>query len=133
MFVSLIAPWSPIDRYIFLLQGIMIESVDEISQIQQTWEYVYIDSEKSDESIAANLKSISSQTSTIANYSTGSIEHESAQADLEQYTFKKELNIARKLLERTRSYVDWALGDVRLAQAVDTEGAKDSVMNKNIM
>ena len=117
-------PWTDTS---FLLQGIMIEGVDDISQVQETCKYVYVDSEKSDESIAANLKSLSSQASTIANYSSGSIEHESAQADLEQHTFKKELNIARKLHERTRSYVDQALEDVRLGQAVDTEGAKEIV------
>lgn len=117
-------PWTDTS---FLLQGIMIESVEDISQVQQTCKYVYIDSEKSDESIATNLKSLSSQASTIANYSSGSIEHESEQADLEQHTFKKELNIARKLHERTRSYVDQALEDVRLGQAVDTEGAKEIV------
>lgn len=117
-------PWTETS---FLLQGIMIEGIDDISQVQETCKYVYIDSEKSDESIAANLKSLSSQASTIANYSSGSIEHESAQADLEQHTFKKELNIARKLHERTRSYVDQALEDVRLGQAVDTEGAKEIV------
>lgn len=117
-------PWTDTS---FLLQGIMIEGVEDISQIQETCKYVYIDSEKSDESIAANLKSLSSQAPTIANYSSGSIEHESAQADLEQHTFKKELNIARKLHERTRSYVDQALEDVRLGQAVDTEGAKEIV------
>lgn len=117
-------PWTETS---FLLQGIMIEGIDDISQVQETCKYVYIDSEKSDESIAANLKSLSSQASTIANYLSGSIEHESAQADLEQHTFKKELNIARKLHERTRSYVDQALEDVRLGQAVDTEGAKEIV------
>ena len=117
-------PWTETS---FLLQGIMIEGIDDISQVQETCKYVYIDSEKSDESIAANLKSLSSQASTIANYLSGSIEHESAQANLEQHTFKKELNIARKLHERTRSYVDQALEDVRLGQAVDTEGAKEIV------
>ncbi|MDH5659609.1 MAG: HD-GYP domain-containing protein [Gammaproteobacteria bacterium] len=110
----------------FLLQGVLIENKEDISQFQSCCEYVYIDADKSHEDIYAHLRSLST---TIPNITTSnnSIEHESQQADLEQHTFQKELKVARKLHSRTRSYVDQALEDVRLGQAVDTEGAKEIV------
>lgn len=113
----------------FLLQGVLIENAEDISQFQSCCEYVYIDAEKSDEDIYAHLRSLLTLAPdiTTSNNSTGSIEHESEQADLEQHTFQKELKVARKLHSRTRSYVDQALEDVRLGQAVDTEGAKEIV------
>jgi putative nucleotidyltransferase with HDIG domain len=119
-------PWTETS---FLLQGILIESNDDISQVKQTCEYVYIDADKSDEDIYAHLRSLLtlSDDTITPNNSIGSIEHESEQADLEQHTFQKELKVARKLHSRTRSYVDQALEDVRLGQAVDTEGAKEIV------
>ena len=113
----------------FLLQGVLIENAEDISQFQSCCEYVYIDADKSDEDIYAHLRSLSTLIPdiTTSNNSIELIEHESEQADLEQHTFKKELKVARKLHSRTRSYVDQALDDVRLGQAVDTEGAKEIV------
>ena len=110
----------------FLLQGVLIENKEDISQFQSCCEYVYIDADKSHEDIYAHLRSLSTTIPDITT-SNNSIEHESQQADLEQHTFQKELKVARKLHSRTRSYVDQALEDVRLGQAVDTEGAKEIV------
>lgn len=151
-------PWTETS---FLLQGILIESPQDISQVQEFSRYVYIDSEKSHESVQANLKNLSSSTDNSQPFhphlqtiskteeeeqpfhphlktlseeeekeeekSTFSVSEASNAADLEQHNFKEELKIARKLHARTRTYIDRALDDVRLGQAVNTDEAKQLV------
>ena len=133
-------PWTETS---FLLQGVLIESAQDISQIREFSQFVYIDSEKSHASVQANLKAISRTESNAQPFhphlqtlsasededekSSFSIADESNAADSEQNNFKKELKIARKVHERTRVYIDRALEDVRLGQAVNTEEAKELV------
>ena len=150
-------PWTETS---FLLQGVLIESAQDISQIREFSHFVYIDSEKSHESVQANLKAISGNESNAQPFhphlqtisasedeeqpfhphlktfsgnekedekSSFSIADESNAADSEQNNFKEELKIARKVHERTRVYIDRALDDVRLGQAVNTEEAKQLV------
>ena len=124
MYVSeLDRPWTETP---FLLQGVLIESVEEISQFQKTCEYVYIDAEKSDQSIYPHLRSLMNQnkSSTVSN---SSVEDESEQADREKNNLQEELKVARKVHNRTRTYIDRALEDVRLGQAVNTDEAKELV------
>ena len=97
----------------FLLQGVLIENEEEIAEFQKTCEHVFIDADKSDESIYAHLRSLTTlgQDSKSINNSAA---HESHEAELEQNNFQKELKVARKLHTRTRTYIDKALDDVRL-------------------
>lgn len=116
-------PWAETS---FLLQGVYINGDNEISQLQQTCEYVFIDAEKSEQSLYPHLRSLSNlNQSTVSRGSSAT--HEAAQADLEQHDFKNELKAARKLHSRTKSFIDLALEDVRLGQAVNTEAAKELV------
>ena len=126
MFVSeLDRPWTETS---FLLQGVLIESTEDISQFQKTCEYVYIDADKSHESIYPHLRSLSTLGKDESNPNHSDTHaHESKQADLEQHNFQKELKVARKLHSRTRTYIDQALEDVRLGQAVNTDEAKELV------
>lgn len=116
-------PWTETS---FLLQGILIESVEDISQFQTSCKYVFIDEEKSDLSVHPHLGSISSgdKESVISNFS---VAQQSEQAELEQSNFQKELKVARKLHSRTQSFIDSALQDVRLGQSVNTDIAKELV------
>jgi len=110
----------------FLLQGVLLESEHEIAEFQKVCEHVFIDADKSNESVYAHLRSLSSlsqEKKPTKNLAT----HESHEAELEQNNFQKELKIARKLHSRTRSFIDTALEDVRLGQAVDTDAAKELV------
>lgn len=110
----------------FLLQGVLIDGEEEISEFQKTCEYVFIDADKSDESIYAHLRSLSTLTQA-SKATNNSAAYELHEADLEQNNFQKELKVARKLHTRTRTYIDQALEDVRLGQAVDTDAAKELV------
>lgn len=158
MYVSeLDRPWTETS---FLLQGVLIENTQDISQVEEFCSFVYIDSDKSHASIQADLKTISANGSTaqpfhphlqtisadedneqpfhphlqsipanekVEEKSTFSVSDESDAADLEQNNFQKELKIARKVHTRTRTYIDHALEDVRLGQAVNTDEAKELV------
>ena len=121
MFVSeLDRPWTETS---FLLQGVLIKSNEDISQFQESCEYVYIDGEKSDESVHPHLKSIAAGTKAT-QFGASDVTKASEMADLEQHNFTQELKIAHKVHLRAREYIDRALEDVRLGQAVDTEAAK---------
>lgn len=158
MYVSeLDRPWTETS---FLLQGVLIENAQDISQVKEFCSFVYIDSDKSHASIQADLKTISANGSTaqpshphlqtisadedneqpfhphlqsisenekVEEKSTFSVSDESDAADLEQNNLQKELKIARKVHTRTRTYIDRALEDVRLGQAVNTDEAKELV------
>jgi putative nucleotidyltransferase with HDIG domain len=116
-------PWAETS---FLLQGVYINGDNEISQLQKTCEYVFIDAEKSEQSLYPHLRSLSNLNQSKVS-SGSSATHEAAQADLEQHNFKNELKAARKVHSRTKSFIDLALEDVRLGQAVNTEAAKELV------
>ena len=157
MFVcELDRPWTETS---FLLQGLLIEGAEDVTQLEEFCSFVYIDSEKSSNLIQADLKTISGKENldqpfhphletlkpnentdqpfhphlqTIkANEKEDNNKHsvagESHAADLEQTNFQKELKIARKVHSKTRTYIDNALEDVRLGQAVNTDEAKDLV------
>lgn len=136
-------PWTETS---FLLQGILIESLDDISQVKEFCSFVYVDAEKSHNSVQTNLETISTngnggqsvhphlQTLSASENdeqpeekSTFSVADESNDADLEQNNFQKELKIARKIHSRVGLYIDRALDDVRLGQAVNTDEAKELV------
>ncbi len=110
----------------FLLQGVLLGNEEEIAEFQKVCEYVFIDADKSDESVYAHLRSLTALTQS-AKSTNNFAAHESHEADLEQNNFQKELKVARKLHTRTRMFIDHALEDVRLGQAVDTDAAKELV------
>ncbi|MCK4863860.1 MAG: HD-GYP domain-containing protein [Gammaproteobacteria bacterium] len=110
----------------FLLQGVLIVGEEEIAEFQKTCEYVFIDADKSDETIYAHLRSLTTLTQESEPIKSSAV-HDSEQAELEQHTFQKELKVARKLHTRTRTFIDHALEDVRLGQAVNTDAAKELV------
>jgi len=111
----------------FLLQGVLIDGEEEIAEFQKTCEHVFIDADKSHESVYAHLRSLTTLTQESNPKNKFSDTHESHEADLEQNNFQKELKVARKLHTRTRSFIDHALEDVRLGQAVNTDAAKELV------
>ena len=110
----------------FLLQGVLIDGEEEIAELQKSCEHVFVDADKSDESVYAHLRSLTALTQS-AKSTNNFAAHDSHEADLEQHTFQKELKVARKLHTRTRTFIDHALEDVRLGQAVDTDAAKELV------
>lgn len=115
-------PWTETS---FLLQGVMVEGVEEIQQLQECCKFVYVDAEKSDVVIRANLQTLASSHHDVEGKL--SVAQETHHAEQEQHSFQQELKVAREIHSRTRAYIDHALEDVRLGQAVDTETAKELV------
>ena len=57
MFVSeLDRPWTETS---FLLQGVLVEGKEEINELQKSCEYVFVDAEKSEQSLYPHLRSLS--------------------------------------------------------------------------
>ncbi len=123
MFVcELDRPWTETP---FLLQGVLIESGEDIAEFRRLCHYVYVDVERSREVIAPKLMTLASkpqpEKKTKSSYlSVHAAEHE-------QETFRKELKIARKIHVRTRGYIDKLLDDVRLGNSLDTDTARELV------
>lgn len=126
MFVSeLDRPWAETD---YLLEGVLIESDDDITSLKRYSQYVFVDTERTHHSIIPNLQVLSQKTQ-VAQQRPGlkTIEEDARDAEQEQVAFQKELRQARKIHSQTRGYVDRALEDVRLGNSVDTESAKELV------
>ncbi|MDH5395715.1 MAG: HD-GYP domain-containing protein [Gammaproteobacteria bacterium] len=116
-------PWT---ETTFLLQGILIENADDIQQVSQFCEYVYVDSEKSYGDIQPHLRTLK-QVDESHDSEGHAIANASKAADLEQSNFQKELKIGRKIHARARSFIDRALEDIRLGQSVNTAAAREVV------
>ena len=88
MFVcELDRPWTETP---FLLQGVLLENAEDISQFKNICEYVYIDAEKSHESIYPHLRSLSRKDIDKSKiFTSSSTANESKQADLESRNFQK--------------------------------------------
>ncbi|MDX1823260.1 MAG: HD-GYP domain-containing protein [Thiohalomonadales bacterium] len=123
MFVSeLDRPWTETP---FLLQGVLIESREDIAELQRLCDHVYIDVERSREVIAPKLHTLAvkpepTEKSKVNEISVQTVERE-------QEAFRKELKVARKVHHRTRGYIDQLLEDVRLGNSLDTDTAKQLV------
>ena len=121
MFVSeLDRPWTETS---FLLQGVLIESDDDIQEFTRVCEFVYVDEERSHESVISQLAILKNQKIT-ARPEKEQIQYTAKMADEEQALFRKELKHARKVHKNTRGYIDQALEDVRLGNSLDTEAAR---------
>lgn len=127
MFVSeLDRPWSETD---YLLEGVMIQSDDDIVSLKRYCQHVFVDPERTYQSVIPNLQVLSSKTQVQQRPKLNTIEKEARDAEQEQVAFQQELRRAREVHSRTRGYIDNALEDVRLGKSVDTEAAKELVMD----
>jgi len=123
MFVSeLDRPWTETP---FLLQGVLIESREDVAEFQRLCNYVYVDVERSRESIAPKLRTLGAKPLTEDKPKSNDITLQVVER--EQETFRKELKVARKVHHRTRGYIDQLLDDVRLGNSLDTDTARELV------
>ena len=123
MFVSeLDRPWTETP---FLLQGVLIESREDVAEFQRLCKYVYVDVERSREIIAPKLRALSAKLTSEDKPKSNDITLQVVER--EQETFRKELKVARKIHHRTRGYIDQLLDDVRLGNSLDTDTARELV------
>ena len=123
MFVSdLDRPWTETP---FLLQGVLIESREDIAEFQRLCDYVYIDVERSREVIAPKLRTLAVKPPVEQKPKPDEISLQVVER--EQEAFRKELKVARKVHQRTRAYIDKLLDDVRFGNSLDTNTARELV------
>ena len=123
MFVSeLDRPWTETP---FLLQGVLIESSEDIAEFRRLCNYVYIDVERSRDVIAPKLQTLAAKVPADAKPKSNDITVQAVEH--EQEAFRKELKVARKIHHRTRGYIDQLLDDVRLGNSLDTDTARELV------
>ena len=123
MFVSeLDRPWTETP---FLLQGVLIESGEDIAEFRRLCKYVYIDVERSRDVIAPKLETLSAKVQVKDKPKSNDITLQAVEHEQEE--FRKELKVARKVHHRTRGYIDKLLDDVRLGNSLDTDTARELV------
>lgn len=114
----------------FLFQGFLLESDNDLQEVANTCEYVFVDVAASRDTVRDRLQSLaaSQRGSTITKET-----NPPGQATTDDgYDYKEHLYLARKIYDHTRSYVDKTLTDVgRGSREVDTEQAK-SLVNEMI-
>lgn len=132
MYVSeLDRPWleSP-----FLFQGFLIDSEELLEQLKETCEFVYIDVEESIADIRPHLQILSDSDSSNLD-ETDIVKEAKPEAKEDNVDFYEQLRQAKKIYDRTRTYIDTALNDIRLGGSVDTKQARKlvSAMAENIV
>lgn len=124
MFVSeLDCPWTETS---FLLEGVLIANGEEVAEFKRCCEYVFVDTERSHDSVVSDLKTLSNHSEATRQI-IQSVNKAEAEAEQEKEHFQQELGRARKIHGRTKSYIGTLLEDVRLGNSLDTETARELV------
>lgn len=127
MYVSrLDRPWVDTN---FMFQGFRIESPDDITELQQTCDFVLIDKEKS------VLKDIRSEFSLTIETTTSAITELPMCALPTDPEFKTHMKHALRVHSTAKIFIDKILGDIQRGKDIDVKEAKSLVSNltKNIM
>ena len=111
----------------FLFQGFSIESEEELEQVKQCCEYVYVDAEKSPPDIRVKLQRFNDNKKNQASFTETNTFNIHEDDEVVEASFKQHLIKAKQVRDKTRSYIDQALEDVRLGTSVDTKQAKTVV------
>jgi putative nucleotidyltransferase with HDIG domain len=114
----------------FLFQGFLLESSEDVQDVANACEYVFVELANSSETVRSRLQSLASSQnrSTTVQEATPSNQAN----DDEGYAYKEHLYLARKIYDHTRSYIDKTLTAVgEGSREVDTEQAK-SLVNEMI-
>lgn len=117
MYVSeLDRPWleSP-----FLFQGFVVDSAEDLQQLQTLCAYVVIDPERGDD-IDVSIQH--KPTATIER-----IDLDSRQRKEVNVSFEEEISHARHIHAHTRSQLDDMFNDARMGRSIDVTGAKEAV------
>jgi putative nucleotidyltransferase with HDIG domain len=123
MFVcELDRPWTETS---FLLQGVLIESGEDMAELRRLCNFVFIDVERSRDSIRPKLSTLATKNRTVEIAQP--VKMTAELAEQEQVEFHQELKVARKLHTKTRNYVEKLLDDVRLGNSLDTDTARELV------
>ena len=105
----------------FMFQGFILDTDELIQQVQDVCEFVFISVEESIGDIRPHLQTLATQA-PIKRSAPPRIKI--TPDDDERENFLAALRRSRKTYDKTRTYIDTALEDVRLGRSVDTKQAK---------
>jgi HD-GYP domain-containing protein (c-di-GMP phosphodiesterase class II) len=108
----------------FLFQGFPINNEEELEQVRQACDYVYVDTEKTPQDIRTKLLALNADNKNSQTSFTQTTFNANKDDAAVETTFKRHLIKAKEVRDRTRQYIDQALEDVRLGASVDTKKAK---------
>ncbi|WP_455219270.1 HD-GYP domain-containing protein [Kaarinaea lacus] len=127
MYVSqLDRPWTETG---FMFQGFRIQSPDDISELQQACEFVFVDKEKS------VLKDIRSEFSLTIETTSSAVRELPACPLPTDPDFKTQMRHSLRVHSMAKKYIDKILSDIQQGKDIDIKEAKSLVSNltKNIM
>lgn len=105
----------------FLFQGFLIDSEETLQQVSEVCEFVYISVEESVGDVRPHLLTLATQPPPNR---AAPIKNRITPDEDERESFLAALRRSRKTYDKTRTYIDSALEDVRLGRSVDTQQAK---------
>lgn len=125
----------------FLFQGFIIHEDDDLKQLKEACQYVYIDTEKTPVDITPQLQQLSAKQKPVkAKKPRSKINDFTDTTTLKKTkfnktTFTEELVNARKARDKSRKYIDEVLQHAKLGESIDTDKAKELVaeLAKNIV
>ena len=128
MYVSeLDRPWAEAP---FIFQGFPLNQPEQIAQLQQVCQYVYVDTDKTPLAVQTKLRKLNKPSKPRKNFTnTTSFSLNEQDDKLIELAYKQQLVRAKQIRVNTRQYVDKVLEDVRLGASVDTVKAKTVVSN----
>ena len=110
----------------FLFQGFTVSSVDELSQVRQLCEYVFVDEEeKSAATVSRPAASRSSRPSAVVTHQR--IEREATQRRPKQTSLEQELDTARGVYKQAVEQTREVFHDARTGRMFDAGGARETV------
>ena len=110
----------------FLFQGFMIKNDDDINELRSVCEYVYVDIERSRPETALNLQPSSGGNSSKPPNKKGKKDNKST--SFSETEFRQSLAGAYCVYKDARGWVDNMLEDARLGESVDTQKARELVI-----
>lgn len=119
--VEIDRPWleSP-----FLFQGFPLHSNADLDEVRNVCKYVYVDPEKSEQDVRANLRSLANKAGARSASGHGNV---AAGGTPRGSSFHEHLYLARKIYNNTRSYVLKTYQAVREQRDVDVNSARKIV------
>jgi len=100
----------------FLFQGLMIKTIDEINELREHCEYVYVDRERSRPDVAAHLLTSSNKRASKKTVSK--------RRRFSEVNFRQSLLQSHKVYCDARGWIDNMLEDSRLGKGVETKKAR---------
>jgi len=100
----------------FLFQGLMIKTIDEINELREHCEYVYVDRERSRPDVAAHLLASSNKPASKKTISK--------RRRFSEVNFRQSLLQSYKVYGDARGWIDNMLEDSRLGKGVATKKAR---------